>query len=89
MILANFLKTVTPIVTIFSKNFKNHIKGEFFEIWEFALVMIYVISHKIDNLGSKMKFLKFLEIQYLAQQIFQAILFKWVVQYVLRSIEFI
>ena len=59
MIFSIFLKMTIPILAIFVENIKNHIKVEFMEIQEFTLVIIIVVSLKNDNLGLKMKSLKF------------------------------
>ena len=50
-----------PMV-LFVKIFRNHIYGEFVP-GEFALVIIFWFSLRNNNLGLKMKILKFLEIQ--------------------------
>ena len=50
-------------MTIIQEIRENQEKGEFVKIPELTLIMIYLISLKNDNLGSKMKDLKFLGIQ--------------------------
>lgn len=50
-----------PIMTIFVKIFKNHIQAEFVKNREFTPVIIFFLFFtKNDNLGPKMKVLKFL-----------------------------
>ena len=56
---ANFLKMTILMMAIYVKNLKNHIWSKFRRNPETPLVIIYVISLKNDNLGWKLKFLKF------------------------------
>ena len=41
-----FLKIAISMMTFFVKNFKNHILGDFVKIWEFILVITFVIFLK-------------------------------------------
>ena len=50
-------------MAIFVKNFIIHMEGEFVQIRELALVIIFSIFTKNDNFGLKMEILHFLEIQ--------------------------
>ena len=42
----------------FEENRENHIKGEFVQIREFTLVIIFMIFHQNDNWGLKMEIWK-------------------------------
>ena len=51
---ANFLKMAIPIMAIYVKKFKNHIKGELLKIRKSILAIIFVFFFlENDNLGLK------------------------------------
>ena len=58
-----FLKMANPIMTIFMKNFKNHLGSEFVKIQEFILNIIFGSLLKNYNLFLKLKIWKLNEIQ--------------------------
>ena len=55
MIFSMFLKMANPIMTIFMKNFKNHLGSEFVKIQDFTLNIIFRISQN-DIYSEKWKF---------------------------------
>ena len=45
-------------MTFYFKNLKNHLEGEYVQIQEYDLIILFVIFLKNDSLGMKMKVLK-------------------------------
>ena len=54
----DFLKMVISTMTFYFKNLKNHLEGEYVQIQEYDLIILFVIFLKNDSLGMKMKVLK-------------------------------
>lgn len=61
MIFEIFYKNSHYQIDNLQKNRENHLQGELVKIWEFTLGTIFIFPQKWPIIGSKLKFLNFLE----------------------------